>query len=179
MRSDINKKFISSPFNHNDGESSEKIMFIVSFNNQYIALISGFSNTQINDLIIRILIILDTKLDVHFNNFVQLFTQYQNLTPQFTTEIFDTMSSEHIFSKEDTAIIIAKPKKTALHTEKIKFFDLEYESSIPDQIINIDKYVYYHDIYCFIDHLKELTIRYEKNVIKKIFTNCFRGSAFI
>ena len=40
--------------------------------------------------------------------------------------------------------------------EEVEFFDLEYEDI--RSIINADKYIFYKDIYVFVDRLKNIAI---------------------
>ena len=45
-----------------------------------------------------------------------------------------------------------------LRAEKIKYFDSEYQNAIIESIINVDKYIYYRDVFIFVDRLKNLII---------------------
>ena len=40
--------------------------------------------------------------------------------------------------------------------KEVKFFNLEYEDTRP--VVNADKYIFYKDIYVFVDRLKNITI---------------------
>ena len=66
-------------------------------------------------------------------------------------------------------------------SKDIGFFDSKYEKSahIDDSIVNADRYVFYRDVYVFIDRLKNMTSLREKNKLRIVISQCLRGTALI
>lgn len=61
--------------------------------------------------------------------------------------------------------------------EDVDFFDFSYKDN--SFIINVDKHVFYRDIYTFINRLKDMTIHRTFDKIKNFISQCFRKSALI
>ena len=64
-------------------------------------------------------------------------------------------------------------------SDEIEFFDLEYENSNNSFIVNVDRHVFYKDVYAFIDRLKNLALLREKNKLRVIISQCLRDFALI
>lgn len=63
----------------------------------------------------------------------------------------------------------------------IDFFDSKYENSthINDSIVNVERHVFYRDVYVFIDKLKEMTSLREENKLRIVISQCLRDTALI
>ena len=59
--------------------------------------------------------------------------------------------------------------------EEVEFFNLEYKDI--RLVINADKYIFYKNIYVFVNRLKDLVTN--KNNIKNVLTACLRESILI
>ena len=59
----------------------------------------------------------------------------------------------------------------------IEFFDSNYEKN--ELIVNVDKHVFYRNVYAFIDRLKDMTMHRESNKIRNVISQCFREFALI
>lgn len=58
----------------------------------------------------------------------------------------------------------------------MSFFDFEYQSKYETIIVvvmNVDKHVFYRDVYVFVDILKNLVIQHDDETIKNIVVACF------
>ena len=73
-----------------------------------------------------------------------------------------------------------QPHVPALRAEEVGYFDPEYQQeqgSTNGPVVNAGKYVYYRDVYVFVDRLKDLAVT--RNDVKSVMTSCFRGSALM
>lgn len=61
--------------------------------------------------------------------------------------------------------------------ENIDFFDFNYESI--ESIINVEKHVFYWNVYTFIDRLKNITIHRRSDKNKNVISQCLRKLALI
>ena len=61
--------------------------------------------------------------------------------------------------------------------EDIEFFDSNYEKN--EFIVNVDKHVFYRNVYAFIDKLKDMTMHRKSNKIRNVISQCLRESALI
>ena len=61
--------------------------------------------------------------------------------------------------------------------EKIEFFDSIAERI--DSIINIEKHIFYRDVYAFTDRLKDMTIFKDDIKLRTVISQCLRESTFI
>lgn len=61
--------------------------------------------------------------------------------------------------------------------ENIDFSDLNYENT--EFIVNVDKHVFYRNIYVFIDRLKDMTMHKNSNKLKNVISQCLRKLALI
>ena len=66
-------------------------------------------------------------------------------------------------------------------SKDIEFFDSKYEKSahIDDSIVNVDRHVFYRDVYIFIDRLKNMTSLREKNKLRIVISQCLRDTVLI
>ena len=61
--------------------------------------------------------------------------------------------------------------------EDIDFFDLNHEDD--ESIVNVDKHVFYRDVYAFVDRLKNMTVHRKSNKIRNVIPQCLRNFALI
>ena len=72
-----------------------------------------------------------------------------------------------------------------LRVENVEYFDLEIKQKNEKSrsplilIINVNKYVYYTNVYTFVDKLKNLTKSHDVELIINVFIFCFRGDALM
>ena len=73
--------------------------------------------------------------------------------------------------------VAAPPADTQWNAEQIGFFDPDYESNGP--VVNSGKYVFYKDVYVFIDRLKDMAPLRGEDKLRTVLLQCFRGTALI
>ena len=85
----------------------------------------------------------------------------------------DLFSVDVNFSQSDNA--------SDWKSKNIDFFDSKYENSIhiDDSIVNVDRHVFYRDVYAFIDKLKNMTSLREKNKLRIVISQCLRDIVLI
>ena len=85
----------------------------------------------------------------------------------------DLFSIDVNFSQSDNA--------SDWKSKDIEFFDSKYEKSthIDDSIVNVDRHVFYRDVYVFIDKLKNMTSLREKNKLRIVISQCLRNTVLI
>ena len=66
-------------------------------------------------------------------------------------------------------------------SNNIEYFDFEFEKSIniDNFIVNFDRYIFYQDVYVFVDRLKNLTLLRDENKFRIIISQCFRNIILI
>jgi hypothetical protein len=89
--------------------------------------------------------------------------QMQQLTSSFTSETQATAQSVD-FIKEWTI-------------DEIDFFDSDVDED--DSVINVDRHVFYKNIYAFVDRLKDTIIIRDDDKFRTILFQCFWDAAFI
>jgi hypothetical protein len=83
--------------------------------------------------------------------------------------IFETRSSDH--ELVSTEFI----KKWT--TDDVEFFDLELERD--ESVMNVERHVFYKDIYVFVDRFKDMMNLRKENKLRAILSQCFRESVLI
>ena len=63
--------------------------------------------------------------------------------------------------------------------KNIGYFDFKLDEKGTSLVININKYVFYKNIYAFVNRFKNLAATYEKKAIKKVFFTCLKKAAHI
>ena len=66
-----------------------------------------------------------------------------------------------------------------IKVDDVGYFNLDYDDSSNALVVNAGRYVFYRDIFTFVDRFKDLSKIYNKNKIKALVLACFRGGAFI
>ena len=64
-------------------------------------------------------------------------------------------------------------------SDEIDFFDSEYEDVNNALIINVDKHVFYRNVYAFTDKLKNIALLRDENKFRIIISQCLRKSVLI
>ena len=64
-------------------------------------------------------------------------------------------------------------------TKNIGYFDFELDEKGTNLIINISKYVFYKNVYAFVNRFKNLAATYEKKAIKKVFFTYLKKAAYM
>ena len=121
--------------------------------------IPGFSDEQMNSLIHLFYNMLETELE---RRFPALANDRNQSPPRPTPSPVATIPSQ----------------SDRLKAEEVGFFDPEYQqdhSNGHELVVNAGKYVYYRDVYVFVDPLKDLAN--QNRPVKNIITECLRGSA--
>ena len=110
---------------------------------------------------------LDIKLEIQFARIQQLFQQLSlqlNLflsieSPQPNSQLnpqLNPQKATSLFSSSIALSIINTIKSKTIKLKEVGFFDLEYKDI--RSIVNAGKYIFYKDIYVFVDRLKNITI---------------------
>ena len=118
--------------------------------------------------------------------FIQLFNQFAqqiaNIQAQSNSQNFvESFNSKNVVNTivvDENRFVIVK------FFENINYFDFIYmnnnDSTSTILIINVDRYVFYRDVYVFIDRLKNLVNDFiEKQRVKNFLFDCFRDDVFI
>ena len=63
--------------------------------------------------------------------------------------------------------------------DDIGFFDFVYEDFTNSSMINVERHVFYRDIYVFIDKFKDFVNFKKENKVREILFICFRDNVFI
>ena len=66
-------------------------------------------------------------------------------------------------------------------SNNIEYFDSKFEKSTntSSSIVNFDQYIFYWDIYVFVDRLKNLTLLRDENKFRIVISQCFRDTTLI
>ena len=70
-------------------------------------------------------------------------------------------------------------KSEKLRAEDLDYFDFDYENEHNEFIISVGRYIYYRDIFVWIDHFKDLVKNHSEEELRSIITQIFRDSALI
>ena len=109
-----------------------------------------FSSAQFADL---------SRLIAQIMNNRQSHTNASAQTSQQLSDVFDHRQTKDWF------------------VEKIEFFDSIAESI--DSIINVEKHIFYRDVYAFTDRLKDMTTLKNDIKLRTVISQCLRESTFI
>ena len=93
------------------------------------------------------------------------------------TELKENSAIESTNSHADTTNQLQRHIFKNWNAENIEFFDSVAEET--DFIINIDKHVFYRNVYTFTDRLKDMIVIKNDSKLKTIISQCFRESALI
>lgn len=95
---------------------------------------------------------------------------------------FESLESFESFDNDDD--ILTKEFRLVLikSTKNIDYFDFAYENLIYTNvsIINVERHVFYRDVYVFIDRLKNLAKDFvDEQKVKKLILDCLRDASLI
>ena len=116
-------------------------------------------------------------------NIVHSVMQQYFAPPNQTTSAL--IPSVEILSSSHPAPITAERAQKILRAEQVRFFDPEYQqeqgnisggNNITGLVANAGKYVYYRDVYVFVDRLKAMI---KKNNVKPVISEYLRGIALM
>ena len=98
-------------------------------------------------------------------------------------QTFNIVRQSTIDSNSETAtiVVVVDANKSIIDSaENIDYFDSEYSNSSNKNsfIMNSDRYIYYRDVYVFIDRLKNLKQNFFDSRIKEYVFACMKNDAF-
>ena len=90
-------------------------------------------------------------------------------------------ASDSFFAFDSPSAVEAASNFPQLRPKEVDYFDPEYEKekNTHSAVINADKYVYYKDVYIFVNRLRDLTTQYDETIIKKVIVSVLRDSALM
>ncbi|CAD6581700.1 MAG: hypothetical protein ASARMPRED_000679 [Alectoria sarmentosa] len=165
-KKDKSRQATVEPESPDSGETGGEVVPTASStghnNPSSMTLIPGFSQEQVTGLMTMISAVVDARLEQRLGNFN---TNRQQSSPFPSIEIPQPHQEQ--------------PHAPALRAEEVGYFDPEYQQKQGQQgpIVNAGKYVYYRDVYIFVDRLKDLAVT--RNDVKSVMTACFRGFALM
>ena len=93
------------------------------------------------------------------------------------TELKENSAIESINSYADITDQLQRHIFKNWNAKDIEFFDFVAEET--DSIININKHVFYRDVYAFTDRFKDIIVIKDDSKLRTIISQCFRESALI
>ena len=158
-------------------ESRAELEFIILQHEQICEMIRNILHMKLQFMIINM-----------FDFVIQAFKKIRTFdSSKFSIFSFDDFSFDffdHVESKSKLYYFSIK----SLSVDQMSYFDSEYKkkrnkttlfsSSIESMMIT-DKYVYYKNVYVFVDRLKNLVSQHEHNQIRNVLKSCFRDDAQI
>ena len=142
----------------------------------FLSIMTSNFDSIIQIVITTIINQMSTQL---FNQFVQQIANIQiQSNSQNFVESFNSKNVVNTIVVDENRFVIVK------FFENINYFDFIYmnnnDSTSTILIINVDRYVFYRDVYVFIDRLKNLVNDFiEKQRVKNFLFDCFRNDVFI
>ena len=136
-----------------------------------LPLVPSFSEQQVHDLVN----IVHSVMQQYFAPSNQ---PPPNQPPSNQTTPAPIPSVETSPSSHPAPTTAERPPK-ALRAEQVGYFDPEYQQEQGDTsgpVANAGKYVYYRDVYVFVDRLKAMA---KKNDVKPVISECLRGTALM
>ena len=150
-----------------------------------------FINLQQEQICDMIRNIMHMKLQFMINNIFDsiiqaVFAQTRTQISASTFSTFSFVDSSFDFSNIESKFYNSSIK--SLSIDQMNYFDFEYKkkkdkttlfSSFIEFIMIANKYVYYKNVYVFVDRLKNLVSQHEHNQIRNVLKSCFRDDAQI
>lgn len=165
-------------------QSKRSILFAKSIvRDLIIAKFDQRINTMQNDIIKNVMIVLTSLIQAKFAKIRVLSLSISSIKKFSKVSQIDANTSlQFALSSLSTSRTLAK-NASKLRAKEMKFFDSKYQSErtsiIIVAIINASKYVFYRDIYVFVNRLKDLIVLHNNNAIKNILVVCLRDFALI
>ena len=122
------------------------------------------------------------NVDVNFNdNNYQKFEftrqQWEFLQTLMSGSHDDDDDDVNDFSNNDNNV---NSDNNSLRIEDVDYFDSDYEISESNVlVINVERHVFYIDVYIFVDRLKKLTARRDNDKMQKVIIFCLKDTALI
>ena len=63
--------------------------------------------------------------------------------------------------------------------DDIEYFDSTYENEKNNSIVNVDRYIYYRDVFIFVDRLKNLKKNFVDARVRELVVFCLRNETLI
>ena len=162
---------VESPTGFTSGETGGEIVPSNNSNMASTALIPGFSKEQVTGLMAMFSAMLDAKLEQRLGRFDEN-RQQSDPVPSIEHPNPDQWESAVPASYE-------QPRVPVLRAEEVGYFDPEYQQeqgNTQGPVVNAGKYVYYRDVYIFVDRLKDLASQHD---VKQLLSACLRGTALM
>ena len=117
------------------------------------------------------------NLTVAFTKFVEFNSAVNTIDAENTSFDFSTSSADII------AILSVK-----LRAENVEYFDSDYKQEkkyskieatkarFYNLVVNVGKYIYYINVYTFLDKLKNLETTHDSEIVLNVVAFCFRGT---
>jgi L-cysteine desulfidase len=78
---------------------------------------------------------------------------------------------------EVSEAVIAVAKKSGFRTSDVGFFDSQLNSSYDSgDVVQVERDLYYRDVYLFVERVKDAVIMFEAEVVRTNLSACLRGS---
>ena len=200
-----NDSTANADFDHNSDESSSSTVeqkLITTQSTFDILIIESisltdhhadleFTNLQQKQICNMIRNIMHIKLQLMINNIFDsivqaIFVQTRTQIPASTSSTSSFVDSSFDLSNIESESYNSSIK--SLSTDQVSYFDSEYKkeedkttlfSSSIESMMTTDKYVYYKNVYVFVDRLKNLVSQHEHSQIRNVLKSCLRDDAQI
>ena len=155
------------------GEIGGEVITITADIGLNILLVSGFSNKQVNNLMIIMSAMMNAKLEAYFGRFDQTRQQLNSIS---AIQYSNQQSTPQQPTTSPPVQLIITTTKPEIRVEEVEYFDLEHQQEQGNElVVNTGKHVFYRDVYIFMNRLKDLAaIRSNPNNVKQVITVCFR-----
>ena len=148
-----------------------------------------FINLQQEQICDMIRNIMHMKFQFMINNIFDSIVQaiFAQTRTQISASTFSFVDSSFDFSNHMKSEFYNSSIKS-LSIDQVNYFDSEYKkekdkttlfSSSIEFMMTTDKYVYYKNVYVFVDRLKNLMSQHKHNQIRNVLKSCFRDDAQI
>ena len=190
-----NKQPSVEPADPEEGSSGETGGELVPLATTKRPIIPGFSAEQVkhlNAMTTQMATMMDVKLEAqarrqeasqsHLMAVIERALSGSHLPDIEQTSQHPDTQHQYSSPPAQPAIATAKPE---IRAESVGYFDPEYQnekeqgSTNNGPVVNAGKYVYYKDIYVFVDRLKDLAKQQGDIKIRNVVSECLRGSALM
>ena len=156
--------------------SIEKVIYIHSID----FIMSDQNQAQLDSIIQAIItaIVITTVIQASIDFTAQL-QRFQQNNVEDNNERDDRRSSDSDSSNE-AAIDVDDERSILKSSENIDFFDSRRENDKnKDVIVNVDRHIYYKNVFVFTDKLKDLKKSFFDHKIRELIVECLRDDALI
>ena len=135
--------------------------------NQFDSIIQAIITTTITTIVIQT-----------FVDFTAQFQRFQQNNVESNNERDDRRLFDFDSSNE-TTIDVDNERSILKNSENIDFFDFRRENDKnKNVIVNVDRHIYYKNVFVFIDKLKDLKKNSFDHRIRELIVECLRDDAF-